>query len=416
MVYHMSSENNEIRNFEIHKFTNQIGTYGTRKNSTKLANASNETKLSVENESVTLKKLLRFPAFRFNSEQNTADTIIQRSPTDNLSNYEFIKKLGTGMIGRVYLVWHRTLCEFRAIKIMLKQTVIELHQIEHVKNERNILASGLNHPFIVSMFSTFNDDNFLYIVLEYLPGNELYHHIRAMKRFPVDTCRFYAMQVISAIGFLHSLSIIYRDLKPENVMLDKIGNVKLVDFGFSKKVLHSTWTLCGTPKYLAPEIILSKAYNKSVDWWTVGILSYEMIVGNTPFNDNNPMVVYKSILSDKIEWPDDFFRDADSAKDFIQKLLMRDPKRRLGNNRNGFADIKRHRWFKGISWESVLNKEYDPPIVPIQCTDSDIDSSTCKQSLCKWKSFILRNKQNPTQNGILLADNKEEYNDPFRDF
>ena len=170
--------------------------------------------------------------------------------------------------------------------------MIYLKQVDHVKTEKKILEE-LNHPFIVNLFGAFQDDKNLYLLLEYVIGGEFFSHLRKAGRFPNDTAKFYAAQITLVFEHLHSMMILYRDLKPENLLLDSDGNCKVTDFGFAKKVEYRTWTLCGTPEYLAPEIILSKGHGKAVDWWALGILMYEMLAGYPPFYDEDPLGIYQ---------------------------------------------------------------------------------------------------------------------------
>jgi len=191
-------------------------------------------------------------------------------------------------------------------------------------------------------------------------GN-FFSYLRSAGRFNNNATLFYASEIVSSLDYLHSLDIVYRDLKPENLLIDKDGHLKIIDFGFAKRVTDRTWTLCGTPEYLAPEIIQSKGHNKAVDWWALGILIYEMLAGYPPFFDDNPFGIYEKILSGKMEWP----RHVDQiAKDLIKKLLVQDRTKRLGNLKNGSDDVKRHRWFKTIDWEEVYYKQLKPPLVP----------------------------------------------------
>ncbi|XP_013392219.1 cAMP-dependent protein kinase catalytic subunit PRKX isoform X2 [Lingula anatina] len=277
-----------------------------------------------------------------------------------LAEFELLSTLGTGTFGRVVLTRHKETKEYFALKIMTISEVIRLKQVEHVRNEKAILKT-INHPFIVNMLWAHHDETFLYMLLEYVPGGELFSYLRNAGRFNTATGNFYAAEIISALDYLHGSGIVYRDLKPENLLLDREGHLKITDFGFAKKLSDRTWTLCGTPEYLAPEIIQSKGHNKAVDWWALGILIYEMLVGYPPFFDDVPFQIYEKILAGKIDWP----KHLDLiAKDLIKKLLVADRTRRLGNMKNGAEDVKNHKWFKSLNWEEVALRKLKPPIVP----------------------------------------------------
>ncbi|BFZ00977.1 hypothetical protein BsWGS_04016 [Bradybaena similaris] len=210
---------------------------------------------------------------------------------------------------------------------MIITQVIKLKQEDHIMSEKQILAS-ICHPFLVNLLWSHKDDTFLYMLMEYVPGGELFSYLRNMGRFGSLAGNFYASEIIVALEYLHAKSIVYRDLKPENLLLDREGHLKITDFGFAKVVEDRTWTLCGTPEYLAPEIILSKGHNKAVDWWSLGVLIYEMLAGYPPYYAENPFGIYEKIIAGKIEWP----KHIDSvAKDLIKKLLNPDRTRRLGN-------------------------------------------------------------------------------------
>jgi protein kinase X len=173
--------------------------------------------------------------------------------------------------------------------------ILRLKQLDHIKSEVKILST-ISHPFIVNLHGHTQDDRRIYLLFEYVPGGELFSYLRREGRFANDHARFYAAQISLAFDYLHSMNIVYRDLKPENLLLNAKGHMKITDFGFAKVVEDRTWTLCGTPEYLAPEIIQSKGHNKSVDWWAIGILIYEMLAGYPPFYDESPFGIYQKIL------------------------------------------------------------------------------------------------------------------------
>ncbi|VEN46442.1 unnamed protein product, partial [Callosobruchus maculatus] len=244
-----------------------------------------------------------------------------------IEDFHMIKTIGTGTFGRVLLCRNKDTGKHGAMKVLCLADVIRLKQVEHVKNEKHVLQE-IRHPFIVNLLWSDRDDICIYMLFEYVCGGELFSYLRNAGRFSTSTGNFYSAEIVSALDYLHSKNIVYRDLKPENLLLDSEGHLKITDFGFAKKLTDRTWTLCGTPEYLAPEIIQSKGHNKAVDWWALGVLIYEMLVGYPPFYDDNPFGIYEKILSGKIEWP----KHLDPiAKDLIKKLLVHDRTKRLGN-------------------------------------------------------------------------------------
>ncbi|GAA5980282.1 hypothetical protein JCM11641_005528 [Rhodosporidiobolus odoratus] len=280
----------------------------------------------------------------------------------NLSDFTFIRTLGTGSFGRVHLVRSQHNSRSYAIKVLSKERVVKMKQVEHTNSEREMLER-VRHPFLVNLWGTFKDSKNLYMVMDFVAGGELFSLLRKSQRFPDPVAKFFAAEVALALDYLHSLDIIYRDLKPENILLGADGHVKITDFGFAKHVPDITWTLCGTPDYLAPEIVQSRGYNKSVDWYALGVLMFEMLAGYPPFftEDSNPMRLYEKIIAGKIRYPAYFTPE---AKDLLKSLLTNDITKRFGNLANGSRDIFSHVWFQEVDWERLYRKEIPAPYVP----------------------------------------------------
>ncbi|KAI9263207.1 kinase-like domain-containing protein [Phascolomyces articulosus] len=291
---------------------------------------------------------------------HTRSPVYVPKPSFGLKDFELLDTLGTGTFGRVYLTKFKATSKFYAMKVLKKSEVVRLKQVQHLLWEKQILAS-VRFPFIVDLFCAFQDDTNLYMLLEYVVGGELFSHLRRAGRFTNDMTRFYASEIVLAIEYLHSKDIIYRDLKPENLLIDHQGHIRLTDFGFAKKIADRTWTLCGTPEYLAPEIIQSKGHGKAADWWALGILIFEMLAGYPPFFDDNSFGIYEKILAGRVQFPAHFDM---LAKDLLKRLLVGDLTKRLGNLKGGSEDVKRHRWFRGVDWIGLLDKTVRAPIVP----------------------------------------------------
>ncbi|KAJ6011832.1 hypothetical protein N7499_013197 [Penicillium canescens] len=276
-------------------------------------------------------------------------------------DFQLQRTLGTGSFGRVHLVQSNHNHRFYAMKVLKKAQVVKMKQIEHTNDERRML-NRVRHPFLVTLWGTWQDSRNLYMVMDFVEGGELFSLLRKSQRFPNPVAKFYAAEVTLALEYLHAHQIIYRDLKPENLLLDRHGHLKITDFGFAKDVPDITWTLCGTPDYLAPEVVSSKGYNKSVDWWSLGILIFEMLCGFTPFWDSgSPVKIYENILRGKVKYPPYLHND---AVDLLSQLITSDLTKRLGNLHGGPDDVKNHAWFAEVTWDRLARKDIDAPYIP----------------------------------------------------
>ncbi|OAA72132.1 serine/threonine-protein kinase PRKX [Cordyceps fumosorosea ARSEF 2679] len=297
-----------------------------------------------------------------------------------LSNFELVRTLGTGTFARVCLVRpagatvaldRQDDSEVYALKILRKTEVIKLKQIDHVRHERAVLADVAGHPFITNLIASFADTDSLYMLLDYVPGGELFSYLRKFRHFEEPVARFYAAEIVLVLEFLHEHQggVAYRDLKPENLLLDREGHIKLVDFGFAKRLGHhddrpvETYTLCGTPEYLAPEVIHNKGHTTAVDWWALGILLFEFLTGYPPFWHQNPLEIYKQIVEKPITFPTDP-PISPAAKDIICSFCTVDRSRRLGNISGGAGRVKSHCFFQDLNWDDILQRRTSGPIIP----------------------------------------------------
>ncbi|XP_077538179.1 cGMP-dependent protein kinase for isoform X1 [Haemaphysalis longicornis] len=282
-----------------------------------------------------------------------------------LGDLRVIATLGVGGFGRVELVqsMQDPMRSF-ALKVMKKAQIVETRQQQHIMSEKMILEEA-NCDFIIKLYKTFKDRKYLYMLLEPCLGGELWTILRDRGNFDDNTTRFYTACVVEAFDYLHARNIIYRDLKPENMLLDISGYIKLVDFGFAKKLVNGrkTWTFCGTPEYVAPEVILNRGHDISADYWSLGVLMFELLTGAPPFTDPDFMKTYNIILKgiDAIDFPRCITRNATAL---IKKLCRDNPNERLGYGKGGIRDIMKHKWFDGFNWEGLHTRTLKPPIIP----------------------------------------------------
>jgi len=289
-----------------------------------------------------------------------------------IDDFELITVIGKGSFGKVLQVRKRDTSRIYALKTIRKMHIVHRKEITHTLAERLVLAQ-VNNPFIVPLKFSFQSEQKLYLVLAFVNGGELFHHLQREQRFNEERSRFYSAELLLALEHLHELDVVYRDLKPENILLDYTGHIALCDFGLCKlnmKENEKTNTFCGTPEYLAPEILSGDGYGKTIDWWTLGVLLYEMLAGLPPFYDEVTDDMYKKILNDPLVFGPEFGSEACSI---LTSLLTRDPSRRLGVR--GAEEIKKHPFFeRHIDFKKLLAKKIHPPFKPSVASPVDVSN------------------------------------------
>lgn len=251
------------------------------------------------------------------------------------------------------------------LKVMKKVRIVSQNQLQHVQNEVKIL-SRLRCPFVIELRAVFQDENSLYLLLDYLPGGELFSYLRRERKFDHALCQFYTVEIACALYHLHKMNILYRDLKPENILLDKMGHIRLTELSLAKIVHDRTFTLCGSPEYISPEIVKGQGYGASVDWWALGILLHEMAVGYPPFIGRNPFIIYNKILNG-LEVMDESLPKP--LRQLVRGLLHPELSQRLGGQ--GFQQIRYHSFFRGVDWNSAFQKLIVPLLVPTVLSQGD---------------------------------------------
>ncbi|UJR16199.1 hypothetical protein I4U23_003109 [Adineta vaga] len=291
-------------------------------------------------------------------------------------DFEFRTCIGKGSFGKVYLARHKTEDMIYAVKVVSKALIKRKREERHIMAERDVLVKNTRHPFLVSLQYSFQTPDKLYFVMDFVNGGELFFHLQQERAFSEQRARFYAAEITSAIGYLHKLDIIYRDLKPENILLDREGHIRLTDFGLCKVMLSSegregrTGTFCGTPEYLAPEVLRRETYTKAVDWWCLGSVLYEMLCARPPFYSRDVNEMYDNILNRTLRFIGNI---SERAKHLIEQLLRKSPSERLGSGPEDVAEIKRQPFFDQIDWEKLEVKKIPPPWKPSVTSSTDLN-------------------------------------------
>lgn len=363
-------------------------------------------------------------------------------------SFEKIKLLGQGDVGKVYLVKEKKTNRLYALKIFSKEEMIKRKKIKRILAEQEILATS-NHPFIVTLYHSFQSEDYLYLCMEYCMGGEFFRALqtRKTKCIDEDDARFYSSEVVAAIEYLHLMGFIYRDLKPENILLHKSGHIMLSDFDLSVQAKDTknpvvkgsaqsslldtkicsdgfrTNSFVGTEEYIAPEVIRGNGHTAAVDWWTLGILIYEMLFGFTPYKGDNTNKTFSNVLKNEVSFPNNN-EVSRNCKDLIRKLLIKSETRRLGS-KFGASDIKKHPFFKKVQWSLLRNQE--PPLIPV-LTENGYDftrlsNNVNKGNIRKQSTEKDREDIDPVaeQEKIMFEEKVERDDivaddDPFHDF
>jgi len=289
-------------------------------------------------------------------------------PRIGVADFDLLNVIGKGSFGKVLQVRKKDNGKVYAMKVLNKKNILENNELEHTRTEKNILQK-LIHPFLVNLNYCFQTADKLYFVMDFINGGELFYHLQKEHKFTPDRVRYYCAEIVLGLEYLHNSGVIYRDLKPENILLTDAGHIILTDFGISKEGLEAedarTATFCGTPEYLAPEVLEGKGYTKAVDWWSFGTLMYEMLTGLPPFYSQDVQQMYFKIMHAKLELPDSL---DNGTKSILTGLLERDANKRLADS----SAIKSHPYFHGLDWDKLLKKEIAPPYIPPVKDKNDI--------------------------------------------
>ena len=291
----------------------------------------------------------------------------------NLNDYKIEQKIGKTNLATIYICKNIKTNKIYSMKVMKKSENLQSKNVERLTNEFKILAN-IYHPFIVELKGINNTNpvtlNFLF---EFVYGGTLNSLIKSNKRLPMENAKFYLASLVTVIDYLHKRNILYRDINTENILISSNGFIKLCDFSYAKKIESQdlTYSMCGSPEYYSPEMINKTGYNISTDFWGLGILLYEMLIGCTPFTDSDPIKIYQKVKKNKVIFPK--LMD-NNAKDIIKRFLTTDVKRRLGCTKIGVAEIIEHPFFEGFDWKGLLYRSIEPPFIPVVNGPMDISN------------------------------------------
>uniref|UniRef100_A0A2I3RZ59 non-specific serine/threonine protein kinase n=1 Tax=Pan troglodytes TaxID=9598 RepID=A0A2I3RZ59_PANTR len=287
-----------------------------------------------------------------------------------MNDFDYLKLLGKGTFGKVILVREKATGRYYAMKILRKEVIIAKDEVAHTVTESRVLQNT-RHPFLTALKYAFQTHDRLCFVMEYANGGELFFHLSRERVFTEERARFYGAEIVSALEYLHSRDVVYRDIKLENLMLDKDGHIKITDFGLCKEGISDGATMktfCGTPEYLAPEVLEDNDYGRAVDWWGLGVVMYEMMCGRLPFYNQDHERLFELILMEEIRFPRTL---SPEAKSLLAGLLKKDPKQRLGGGPSDAKEVMEHRFFLSINWQDVVQKKLLPPFKPQVTSEVD---------------------------------------------
>lgn len=295
----------------------------------------------------------------------------EKEKEKTLEDFEMLKVLGKGTFGKVMLGKEKVTQRVFAIKLLRKDVILEKDEVEHTMTENRVLQTA-KHPFLTELIYSFQTHDRLVFVMEYVNGGELFFHLSREKVFSESRSRFYGAEITLALQYLHKNKIVYRDLKLENLLIDSDGHIKITDFGLCKEEISfadTTKTFCGTPEYLAPEVLEDNDYGHAVDWWGFGVVLYEMLCGRLPFYNRDHEVLFELILSEPVRFPS---RLTDVSKSILDGLLTKEPQKRLGGGVRDAEEVMEHQFFEALDWTDVMNKKIPPPFKPVVENPEDV--------------------------------------------